>query len=134
MSNSRSPHNDQFYKNGLLYFLKSSSVQDFDCRVSEWRRRFGIPKEFDRRWTPLWYGKEQVILFEDIKERWEKNYGLEDSLELFSETHIRDMEAIASYIGSYSENPNSPPPPSYEDCIRHFFNSPSLEVYHQRIK
>ena len=124
---------DQFYKNGLLYFLRSTSVQEFENRVAKWCTQFDIPTEFDSRWTPLWYGKEKVIPFEEIKARWKKNYGLEDSLGLFDEIHIRDMEAIASYISSYSGGSNASRTPSYESCIRYFFNSPSLEEYHQRI-
>ena len=124
---------DQFYRNGLLYFLKSTSVQDFENRVKKWCARFDMPTEFDRRWTNLWYGKEKVIPFEDIKARWKKDYGLEDSSGLFEEIHIRDMETVASYISSHSRGSNKSRTASYKACVRHFFKSPSLEEYHQRI-
>ena len=128
------PREESFYRDGLLYFLRSSSPQDFESRVRKWCARFDIPTEFDQRWTPLWYGKENVSLFEDIKARWEKDYGLVDSLNLFDEMHIRDMEAVSSYINSYSGVPNSSHHPSYQDCLHHFFDSPSIEEYNKRIE
>ena len=76
---SRLPHKESFYKEGLLYFLKSSSLQDYERRVAKWCARFDIPREFDRRWTSLWYGHEKVVPFEDIKRRWKDDHGLDDS-------------------------------------------------------
>ena len=128
------PREESFYRDGLLYFLRSSSPQDFESRVKKWCVRFDIPEEFDQRWTPLWYGKEKVVPFEEIKARWEKDYGLVDSLNLFDEARIRDMEAVSSYINSYSGAPNTSHYPSYQDCLHHFFNSPSIEEYNKRIE
>ena len=128
------PCENHFYRDGLLYFLKSSSAQDFDHRVAKWCVRFDIPKEFDQRWTPLWFGKENILPFENIKARWKNDYDFTDPLNIFDEERTRDTEAISRYISSYSEAQKASPYPSYDACLHHFLKSSSIEDLRQRIE
>ena len=128
------PCKDSFYREGLLYFLKSSSIQDFNNRVKKWCTRFDIPTDFDQRWTHLWYGKEKVMPFEDIKTRWKEDYGLEDTLNIFDEMRTRHTEAVSRYASSYSENQKISPATSYEKCLRYLLQSSSIEDYNRRIE
>ena len=128
-----SPHH--FYRDGLLYFLESTSDQDYDNRVKKWCLRFDIPQNFDHQWTSLWYGKdENIIPFEDIKRRWHETYNFEDSLGIFNEMRTRQTEALSQYIHSHSDDPNTDSSASYESCLRHFFASSSIEDYNQRLE